>query len=63
MADSPKPKKETWFTRFLDSLAKANEKQFGGNVPSCCSGKTASPPSASSRSGSVSSETHASHPS
>lgn len=61
MADSPKPKKETWFSRFLDSLAKANEKQFGGDLPSCCGGKTAPRPSASPQGGSISSEKHAGH--
>lgn len=37
---SQKPKKDSWFSRFLERLAAANEKQFGGQVPDCCSGKS-----------------------
>ncbi len=33
---SQRPKKDTWFSRFLERLAAANEKQFGGQMPDCC---------------------------
>ncbi|UCG91266.1 MAG: YHS domain-containing protein [candidate division WOR-3 bacterium] len=29
-------KKKTWFTRFLESIAEANRKQFSNKPPSCC---------------------------
>jgi len=31
-----KPKKENWLTRFIDRIAEANEKNFGGQTPDCC---------------------------
>ncbi|MGE5578758.1 MAG: LDCC motif putative metal-binding protein [Bacillota bacterium] len=62
MADSPKAKKETWFSRFLDNLAKANERQFHGQVPDCCGGKKATSSPAGSHNGSMPSKGHA-HPS
>jgi len=30
------PKKKGWFTRFLESIAEANQEKFGGKPPSCC---------------------------
>ena len=34
---NPKPaKKKGWFGRYLDRMAKINEKEFGSQGPSCC---------------------------
>lgn len=33
-----KPKQETWLSRFIEKIASANEKKFGGQVPDCCGG-------------------------
>ncbi|WP_164522156.1 LDCC motif putative metal-binding protein [Halocella sp. SP3-1] len=28
--------KKSWWQRFLDKLAAANEKEYGNDVPDCC---------------------------
>jgi hypothetical protein len=33
-----KPKKDNWFTRFIDKIGEANDKKFSGQIPDCCGG-------------------------
>ncbi|HHW18773.1 MAG TPA: hypothetical protein GXX30_07715 [Firmicutes bacterium] len=42
-----KPKKKSWFSRWLERLAEINEREFGGQVPDCCAGKHLPPGQAS----------------
>lgn len=36
LGQQQKPKKDNWLTRFIDKIAEANEKKFGGQIPDCC---------------------------